>query len=128
LHDRPAVAAGIDYGKIDWIPWLDVFENERSFVVRVELPGIDPQKMDVHLAGRRLVIAGSKEEAREDRRAHYWRAERRFGTFRRTVFLPESVDPQRVTAEYADGVLVVRCEKKGIAVPRRVPVQLAHAA
>lgn len=109
-----------------WAPSLDVSEGEDSVTVRVEIPGVDPDDIDVSLSGDVLVISGQKKEESEERREGYYHTERRFGSFRRGVPLPASVDPERISAEYDKGVLTVKMNKTEEAVARRIPVSVGR--
>ncbi len=108
-----------------WSPSVDVSEGEDAFTVRMELPGVDPDDIDVSLSGDALTVSGEKKEESEERRGGYCYAERRFGSFRRTVPLPAPVDQEKIAAEYDKGVLKVRIEKSAAATARRIPIQVA---
>jgi len=101
----PAAAEG-------WIPALDVRETSDAIVVKADLPGVEPSGIDVSLTGDVLTIKGEKKEEKEEKEADYHRVERRFGSFSRSVRLPASVDAERVSAEYKNGVLTVTLPKK----------------
>lgn len=107
-----------------WSPSIDVSEGEDAITVRVELPGVDPKDIDVSLSGDALTVSGEKREESEERRAGYYHAERRFGSFHRTVPLPAPVDKEKIAAEYEKGVLTVRIEKSAVATARRIPIQV----
>jgi HSP20 family protein len=107
-----------------WSPSVDVSEGEDAITVRVELPGVDPNDIDVSLSGDALTVSGEKKEESAERREGYFRTERRFGSFRRTVPLPAPVDEEKIAAEYDKGVLTVRIEKSAAATARRIPIQV----
>lgn len=106
----------------EFMPAVDVSEDDKSVTVRAEIPGVEPDKVNVELVGNTLTISGQKEESREDRGKDYYRSERSFGSFMRRIPLPESADPDRVTAEHENGVLTVRFEKRPEAAGRKIPV------
>lgn len=108
-----------------FVPAVDVTEDENEIVVRAELPGIDPDKVEVSISGNSLLLSGQKEESHEDRGKDYYRSERSFGSFRRRIDLPESVDADRITAEYDSGVLSVRAPKRQGAGSKRIPISTA---
>lgn len=108
-----------------WSPSVDVSEGDDAITVRMELPGVDPKDIDVSLSGDALTVSGEKKEESEERREGYYHAERRFGSFRRTVPLPAPVDQEKIAAEYDKGVLTVRVEKTAAATARRIPIQIA---
>lgn len=89
-------------------PATDVFQRDGDLVVRLELPGIDPQKdVTVSLEEGLLVISGERKQKTEVTREDYFRMESRFGSFRRQFRLPEGVDESKIHAEYRDGVLEI---------------------
>jgi HSP20 family protein len=115
-------------GQGAFLPALDVTEDDKQVVVRAELPGVDPKNVDVTVSGNVLTLSGHKEESHEDKGRDYYRSERSFGSFRRRIDLPESVDPDRVSADYAEGVLSVRLEKKAGAAAKKIPVSARKGA
>jgi len=103
--------AGEDEGEIeraDWIPAADIYEDEREYLLALDLPGINRERLDVSLDDGRLVIRGERtaEEGVSVRRA-----ERPQGRFVRTFSLPDAVDRARITADYKDGVLALHLPK-----------------
>jgi HSP20 family protein len=109
-----------------WSPSVDVSESDDAITVRVELPGVDPKDIDVSVTGDALTVSGEKKEESEERREGYYYAERRFGSFRRTVPLPAPVDEEKITAEYDKGVLRIGIQKLAKTTARRIPVQAAR--
>lgn len=102
---------------------LDVEETDKEIVVRAEIPGVKAEDLQLSINGNALVIGGEKKEKEERRDKGYFYQERRFGSFRREVPLPTTVDADNVLAEYADGVLQVRLQKSQEALPKRIPVK-----
>lgn len=107
-----------------WSPPVDVAENDEQVTVRAEVPGVGPEDLEVTVSGGQLVLAGEKKAATEEGQADYFHTETRYGAFRRSVPLPEAVDPQRVEAEYAHGVLTVRLKKSPSSPPKRIEVSV----
>jgi HSP20 family protein len=107
-----------------WSPSLDICEGSDEYVVRVEVPGVDPKDFEVSVSGDVLSISGVKREASKERRGNIYRSERRLGSFRRNVRLPEAVNADEIEAEYAKGVLTIRLAKSEKAIGRRIPVSL----
>lgn len=105
-----------------WSPSLDVSEGTGEFLVRAEIPGVDPEDFEISVTGDVLSIAGEKKEERKERRGNVYRSERLFGSFRRSVRLPEAVDSDKIEAEYDKGVLTIRLAKSERAAGRRIPV------
>lgn len=109
-------------GSTGWWPSIDVTESRNEVLVRAELPGVDPDDLDISISGDLLVLSGEKKQSREEQNGTYFYAERSFGAFRRTFRLPVAVDPDRISAEYDNGVLTVRMEKTESPEPKRIPV------
>lgn len=116
-------AGGEDGGT--WAPTLDVAESDKELTVRAELPGVDPRDIDVSVTGERLVLSGEKKESQEKQERNVHRRETRYGSFRREVALPRGIDPQKVAADYANGVLTVRLAKSPDVAPCKIKVKAA---
>ncbi len=109
-------------GAAAWLPPLDVIESEKDFVVRVELPGIDPKDVELTVKGNVLTLSGEKKARAEEKNSGYTRMECAYGAFQRDVTLPEGVDPDRVKAEGEHGVLEIRIPKPESAAAKRIQV------
>ncbi|SRR6266545_2431331 len=107
----------------DWMPKLDVSETKDAMVVGAEMPGVDPQDIDVTLMGDLLTLKGEREKAVEEKEERYHRIERAYGTFLRSVRLPMAVDGSKVTATFKNGVLVVTLPKTPAAKGTLIPVK-----
>jgi HSP20 family protein len=107
-----------------WTPSTDIVENDDAFMVRAELPGVQPEKVKVELIGNYLQLSGEKEEAKEEKRENFFLTERSFGAFKRGIELPSTVELERITAEYDKGVLTIRVPKKATAKPKQVNVEV----
>lgn len=95
-----------------WRPTLDICEALREFVIRVELPGLDPSQVRVTCSGGVLTIAGTREEIREHEEIDFPLRERTFGSFSRSIQLPAEADDSDVRTVFAHGLLVVRVGKQ----------------
>lgn len=109
-----------------WMPVVDVSESEGEFVVRAEVPGIAAGDLDVSISGTSLVISGKKKEEEEKSGEDFYQCERRFGAFRRTIELPETVDPEKITAETDAGVVTVHVGKRTGVKPKHVPIRTSN--
>lgn len=102
---------------------IDVSESESEICVRAEVPGIEPDKLDVQLTGEVLTIRGEKLDTRDaDEGKRTW-SERRWGSFARSVQLPCAVDPESVRAEHKHGVVTITLRKADALRPRRIEVK-----
>ena len=104
-------------------PAIDVAENDKELTVRAELPGIDPKDLEVTVTGNQLVVSGEKKESQEHNEKNFHQSETRYGSFRRTVTLPDGIDTENVDAQYANGVLTLRLRKTIPAVAKRIEVK-----
>jgi HSP20 family protein len=93
------------------VPAMDLTENGSSYQVSMELPGIDPAKVEVKLTNGTLTVSGEKEEESKEEGEDYHVSERRWGSFRRTVAIPDHVDRNKIEASHANGVLIIKLPK-----------------
>lgn len=108
-----------------WSPAVDIYENEHDLVLKAELPGIDPEDVDVRVEDNTLYLKGERKFEKEATKENYCRIERTYGSFVRTFTLPSSVDPSHVVAQYKDGVLTVTLPKREEAKPKTIKIQVA---
>jgi HSP20 family protein len=107
----------------NWMPLLDVAENEGEITVKAELPGVAIENTNVALMGNTLTISGRKDESKTEKRDDYFVSERDFGAFRRSIELPAGVDPERISAEQHNGVLTIHVAKAKSARPKHIPIR-----
>jgi len=127
LFDRffgPGAArrSGLSFLGGGWSPLVDVVDSDREFTVRAEVPGLDPEDIELSLLGNSLVLAGEKKDEHEDRWKGFVRSERRYGAFRKVIPIPPGVDPDRVAADYDRGILTVHLPKSETRKPRPITV------
>ena len=106
-----------------WLPALDVVETPETFVVKAEVPGIDPKDIEISVSGDTLNIRGEKRAEKEEKGKTWYRVERSYGSFHRSVPLPIGVKADRVEAESKDGVLTITLPKIPEAMPKRIAVK-----
>jgi HSP20 family protein len=106
-----------------WVPAIDLWEAEDRFVLKADLPGLSEDDVTIEVQDGALTVTGERQE--EDRKGGtgWYRFERSFGKFSRTLTLPEGVDPDGITAEFKSGVLEVRIPKPEQRKPRRVEIK-----
>ena len=107
-----------DWPAGDFMPSVDVAESDESITVRAEVPGLEPEDVDVSVSGSTLTIHGEKKESIEDKRDDYYHCERRFGSFTRSIELPTNADVEAIDAGLSKGVLEV-CVKKLETTPKK---------
>jgi HSP20 family protein len=105
-----------------WLPAVDVWETENELVLSFDLPGIPEDKISVELDDNVLTVSGERERAQEHSSERFYRFERRFGSFSRSVTLPAGVTENDITANYKDGVLEVRVPKPEEQKPKRIQI------
>jgi HSP20 family protein len=108
-----------------WSPALDVFDDKDNIVVKVELPGLKKDEINLSLHDGTLNISGERKYERENKEGETFRSERYFGKFQRTVALPATVDASKVNASYKDGVLTVELGKAEEAKPKQIAVSVS---
>lgn len=111
-----------------WIPAMDLVETEGSYVLRADLPGVSEGDVSIEFDEDVLTISGERRSEQEERRDGYYRIERGSGAFRRSLRLPEGVDPEAVTATFDKGVLAVTVPKPAQRMPRKVQIRVGGAA
>jgi len=114
----------------DWSPKLDVFENEDAYFVKVDIPGIDQQDIQLSVSNNVLTLKGrreqkSGEEEGKKKGKRYQREERFYGTFHRTVPFPMPVDADNIDAKLKDGVLYVTLPKREETKPKKIRVNVS---
>lgn len=104
-------------------PPIDVSENSNEVTVRMDLPGIKPEEIDIQLSNNVLTICGQREEEKQEKGETFHRVERRSGSFSRSITLPCAVADDKVDARYTDGVLTVAMPKTDEAKSRKIKVK-----
>jgi HSP20 family protein len=105
-----------------WLPAVDVWETDTELVLSFDLPGIEEDKIAVELDDNVLTVTGERERTHERTNDRFYRFERRFGQFTRSVTLPAGVKEDEIKADYKDGVLEVRIPKPEEQKPKRIRI------
>jgi HSP20 family protein len=105
-----------------WMPAMDLVESGDHFVLRADLPGLDESDVKIELEDTTLTISGERKAEHESKDEGYYRLERAFGGFSRTLQLPKGIDPEAVTASFDRGVLEVHIPKPEERKPRRITI------
>jgi HSP20 family protein len=106
------------------LPSLDVRENTKTVTIEVDLPGLDEKDVSVTLADGVVTIKGERKSEREEKDDNYYLSERSFGSFLRSVRLPESVDEGKIDARFDKGVLTIVAQKKPEAVKSEKKIEV----
>jgi len=109
-----------------WSPALDVLHEDGDVLVRAELPGVKPDDVDITLSRGVLTISGQRKAEQEQQGQGYYVRERRYGSFCRSLMLPEGIDESKINARYEDGVLEVRIAgAAAVQEPKKIQIQAA---
>ncbi len=106
-------------------PAVDITEDDATFKISAELPGLTEKDIQVSVAGGTLTITGEKQQEHEEKQKNYHLTERSYGQFRRSFSLPEGVDHDKIAAEFANGVLNISMPKLATAAPKKIEVKSA---
>ncbi len=109
-----------------FIPAVDVYEDEKKVVLKLEVPGIEEKDLDVSIEKNTLTVKGERKLEKEEKEENFHRIERRYGSFFRAFTLPTTVDTESVTASYNGGVLKLELTKKPEAQPKQIKVNVGQ--
>ena len=110
-----------------WMPAMDLVETEDHFVLRSDLPGLAEEDVSIEVEDRVLTVSGERKSEHSENKDGYHRVERAFGSFSRSLTLPEGVDPEAVAASFDRGVLEVRIPKPEERKPRKISIGVGNA-
>ena len=110
------------FGKGKWGPKLDISEGRKDIIIKAEIPGIEAKDFDISIDGRLLNIRGEKKQEQSENEETYYRVERSYGYFNRTIELPAEVDPNKVDASYKKGILKIKLRKTKSSETKRIKV------
>ncbi|HEX6878830.1 MAG TPA: Hsp20/alpha crystallin family protein [Terriglobales bacterium] len=109
-----------------FVPPVDVYEDENSIQVSLEVPGIDEKDIDIRLENNTLTVRGERKFEKEEKEENFHRIERRYGTFTRSFTLPQTVNSEDVQADYEKGVLKIKLAKRAEAKPKQIRVNVGQ--
>jgi HSP20 family protein len=118
----PPGLAGNGQQTSTWLPAVDVWETDNELVLSFDLPGIPEDKISVELDDAVLTVSGERERTQEHSSDRFYRFERRYGTFARSVSLPQGVKESDISADYKNGVLEIRVPKPEEQKPKRIQI------
>ena len=124
LFDESFGAPGEDTALKAWTPAVDVYEDQDSFLIKVDLPEIGREDVKVNLDENTLSISGERRVENEAKRENYHRVERSYGQFYRSFTIPPNVNLEAINAQFKDGVLRLTLPKKEEAKPRQIDVKV----
>ena len=125
MFDWPLYHLGTDsedWSALNWRPVVDVLDNDESYTIKAELPGVDKKDISIDVEDRVLTLKGERATENEANEDKYRRRERAYGKFERTFILPTDVNLETIKADYNDGVLVIAIPKAEEKKPKRITV------
>ena len=105
-----------------WNPVVDIYDNEDNIVIKAELPGVSKKDIDIDIKDRVLTLKGERSADNQVKEDNYYRRERTYGRFERSFTLPANVDPDKIKADYSDGVLKIEVSKPEDQKPKQITV------
>lgn len=106
-----------------WEPAVEIYDNDKEFVLKAELPGISEKDVHVNRDEGVLTITGERKEEKEVKKDKFYRTERFYGSFSRSFVLPPSVDAEGITATFKDGVMKISMPKRETAKPKEIKIE-----
>src|SRR5258707_9033278 len=105
-----------------FVPPVDVYEDEHNLVLKLEVPGVNEEDLNVSVENDTLTVQGERKFEKAEKEENFHRIERRYGSFTRTFKLPNTVDAEKVDASYEKGILKITLAKRAEAKPRQIKV------
>ena len=106
----------------NFVPAVDVYEDEQNLVLKLEVPGVNEEDLNVSVENNTLTVQGERKFEKEEKEENFHRIERRYGSFTRTFKLPTTVDTEKVEANYDKGILKIALAKRAEAKPKQIKV------
>ncbi|MDO9566271.1 MAG: Hsp20/alpha crystallin family protein [Candidatus Desulfaltia sp.] len=107
-----------------WKPTVDIYDTDDAIVLKVELPGVDKEKVSVDVKDNVLTLKGERSVDKEIKEKNYYRRERSFGSFHRSFTLPTTVNPEDIKATYKDGILTIEVPKPEEKKPKQITIDV----
>jgi HSP20 family protein len=109
-----------------FVPAVDVYEDQHGIQLNLEVPGIDEKDLNINVENSVLTVSGERKFEKEQKEENFHRIERRYGTFTRSFTLPNTVDTEKITADYDSGVLSIHLVKREEAKPKQIKVNIGQ--
>jgi HSP20 family protein len=109
--------------EVAWTPAADIYEVQDELVAVLELPGVTHKDIEISVVGDTLTVRGERRRGEQVSEENYYRVERSYGPFFRSLVLPSMVDAGRITASYRNGLLEIRLPKREEAKPKPIPIE-----
>jgi len=105
-----------------FVPPVDIYEDEHGINLKMEVPGVSEQDINIQLENNTLSVSGERKFEKNEKEENFHRIERRYGSFTRSFTLPSTVDSEKVNAHYENGILSIQLAKKAEAKPKQIKV------
>ena len=125
---RPAGEMQESLAAGNFVPAVDIYEDEHKLVLKLEVPGVKQEDLDIRVENQTLTVKGERKFEAEEKEENFHRIERRFGSFVRSFTLPQTVNAESISAKYDAGVLSIELAKKEAAKPKQVKIEVSGAA
>lgn len=109
-----------------WTPPVDILETENEIILKADVPEVEMKDIHIELENGTLTLKGQRNFETDQKEKGYHRIERSYGSFARYFTVPDTIDPEKVAADYKNGVLTVTLPKKEVAKPRTVKIELRN--
>jgi HSP20 family protein len=109
-----------------FVPPVDIYEDEHNLVLKLEVPGVNEENLDIQVENNTLSVKGERSFEKDEKEENFHRIERRYGSFFRTFRLPNTVDSEKIEAHYDKGVLKISLAKKAEAKPKQIKVGVSN--
>jgi HSP20 family protein len=111
-----------------FVPPVDIYEDEHGLTLKMEVPGVAQENLNISLENNTLTVAGERKFEKNEKEENFHRIERRYGSFARSFSLPNTVDGEKVNANYENGILSIQLAKKAEAKPKQIKVNVGSAS
>src|SRR5215471_19698633 len=108
-----------------WVPPVDILETENELVLKADVPDVEMKDMDIRMENGTLTVRGERKFEEKKNEGGWHRLERGYGSFERVFTMPDTVEAEKVKADYKNGVLTITMPKKEVAKPRQIKVQVS---
>jgi HSP20 family protein len=105
-----------------WSPAVDIYETDDEVVVKAELPEVNQKDIDIQIENNTLTLRGERKFNKETKKENFHRIERSYGTFSRSFTLPGTIDQEKISADYKDGILKISMPKREETKPKQIKV------
>ena len=110
-----------------FVPPADIYEDEHSITLKLEVPGMEEKDIDIRLENNTLTVRGERKFEKEEKEENFHRIERSYGSFARSFTLPNTVETENVQANYENGILEIKLAKREEAKPKQIKVNAGSA-